>query len=580
MPIRLASIIFGIILALIGLVSILASRASAPLLVKHERQTLVSIFPLVNRAILGESDWRTELPTLKRHAGIDITLVTPAGAIEGTTLDGVARGARLDVGSGGQTVFELASLGGKSTFVLSSPVRISGSDFRLVVSKPDELLGPFFDELFTAALFAAIAGLGLSFLLAYFITHRERLSLAAIQEAIAALASKNYRFRLSGSEVLGSLPRTFNQVIEGLEAEGKSTDELVRSQLAGGKSERKAFEAALSSVLEGVLIIDHLGRIQVLNSALGRLSGLVPESVTGKAFSDVVTLAGKNKVDQLSGLVTRVLSTGISEVFPEGTLLKKQNGDFVPVRVKVAPIKDELRNSVTHAVILVEEARVEAKPESKLDEKREAKAVVSAAKPPPVPKSEPTAKPAPSLPPAIKKPEPISEKAMELLRPHAAPAEPVKEKIPVLAPAMPLAVSAAREFVKTTHLESEPLPVLFHEELPMVFEVREAMLVPAAAGQSAPRIPPEVKREVPETKRELPPPPLKPAAPAPQVPPSPAKSPLEKVLEENERGSLEVLRKKEVETRQKEVKREIAELVREGASPKTAAREAPHNLPV
>ncbi|MBI2055243.1 MAG: hypothetical protein HYT39_04110, partial [Candidatus Sungbacteria bacterium] len=79
--------------------------------------------------------------------------------------------------------------------------------------------------------------------------------------------------------------------------------------------------------------------------------------VKQKVLSDILALTRTGKIDQLTGLIPRILSTGTAEVFPEDTLLKRNDGMFIPVSVKTIPVRDEARKNTTHVVVVISERK-------------------------------------------------------------------------------------------------------------------------------------------------------------------------------------------------------------------------------
>lgn len=345
-----------LLLVLLGGLLFGASRQISPILIQTERETLVGLFPLVQNIILENPS--TVEDTVNRTAklvGVDITILNSSRVIEATSLgSGTPKGGTLSGEIGGDTVFQVVSLNGKSSFVLSSPIKLNGDKY-LVLSKPDELLGSFLDELLTILLVVFLVGVALAIGLSYYFSHGEKALKKSLEEAFSALLAKNYRYRL-GDEMgthFSDARIAFNKAIEELEQLNSSTDAFVRSRLRAGDDEARAFRAALASLDEGIFIIDHLGKIAAFNAKMESISGFKQDFVLQKAFSDVLSIGRKGAQDQLAGLIPRILSTGIPEVFPDDTFLKRQDGSNIPVSIKTIPVKNELRSGITHVVVVV-----------------------------------------------------------------------------------------------------------------------------------------------------------------------------------------------------------------------------------
>ncbi len=457
---------------------VMTSRAVSPILIQQEKQILVGVLPLVENLLFSRTG-AGEVGVLKigKLGGVDITILNDSGLIEDTTITGGAvRGGRLAAGEGEDTIFELAVINDISSFVLSSPIKLNGQDKRLVISQPDELLGPFFDELLTSAVFAAL--LGMVFAIGYgaYLKSYYAVSTATIQNVVSAKAAEHIK------EV------------------SASAEELMRSRLSLGEDERRAMVAALGSVSDGVLVIDVLGRITEFNSKMETLTGFGRDFVKQKVLSDILALTRTGKIDQLTGLIPRILSTGTAEVFPEDTLLKRNDGMFIPVSVKTIPVRDEARKNTTHVVVVISE-RKEKIPEVI----KEAPKIAESPKILTVPTGIPKLR---STPPAV-----------------SVPAK-VFTPFP----------SASPKISPEVHKDTEQLPALPPHDLPMK----------VALASTAPILPAEekLKTELEEFGKEL-----KQEIAVENPPPSGESKPkdepksIERVLAENEEGTLRKMQK-------------------------------------
>src|SRR3989344_5352222 len=389
------SLIAGLI-ALIAIFLVLAGRAVTPVLVHVERDALMGALPLVRSALLytpTSTPLALRIQKIKKLSGFDITLLNDGGTIGSTTLaDGTLTGT-LNVGGCGETIFEMVSINQTSSFVISGPIFSQASErgsavfpagTRLAISKPDDLVGAFFDELFTDALIMLVLGIILAIPAGLYIKRPAKMNLAPIAEAINALARKDFSYRLAGNvgdRKFATARIAFNQFMDDMARDKQSPksketsalpttdigEQYIRSRLIAGESERRAFQAALSSVTEGFLIVDRLGRIVVFNSAMQEISGYNSDVVLNKAFTDVIALTQRGG-GAVTSLIPQILSSGVTEVFPEDTMLKRRDGTVVAVTVKTTPIKNDLRGGVTHVVVLVEERKpiAEKAPEPKL----------------------------------------------------------------------------------------------------------------------------------------------------------------------------------------------------------------------
>lgn len=452
-------VLSGLAILPLAVAAIMTSRSVSPILLQQEKQILVDVLPLVENLLFSKTGvGEGGVLKIGKLGGVDITILGDSGLIEDTTLaGGTAKGERLGAGEGGGTVFELAVINNLSSFVLSSPIKLNGQAKRLVISQPDELVGPFFDELLTSVVFAALLGIALAVGYGVYLKNHYAASSAAIQNIVSTKAAERVK------EV------------------GASSEELMRSRLSLGEDERRAMVAALGSVSDGVLVIDVLGRITEFNSRMEALTGLSRDFVKRKVLSDILALTRAGKIDQLTGLIPRILSTGTAEVFPEDTLLKRNDGIFIPVSVKTVPVKDEARKNTTHVVAIVSE-RKEKTPEI-------VKEVSKIAEPP--------------------KPQPAVTGAPKLRSLSPAVSAPLR----VFAPLPPPIPKPSPEI----HSASEQLPALPPHDLPM----KVALISRAPASAVEEKLKTELEEFSDELKKEINvknPPPAVPASPPPNLP--------------------------------------------------------------
>ncbi|MBI3627172.1 MAG: PAS domain S-box protein [Candidatus Sungbacteria bacterium] len=316
-------------LLVVGLV-IASSRAISPILISAERQNLISLFPIVQNVILETNSFPKErMQKIRDITGVDVTLLDESNHIQQTTLDSLRLGTVLYIASGEDTIFDVVAINGVSSFILTAPLKLNGVPLRLVISKKDDLLGPFLDEFLTASVFVVLLGLAGSIAVGVYIASRERSASFALERSYAERMETEVRRTRS------------------------STEAEIGRRIKAGENEKRAFRSALGASDEGIFVIDALGKIIFFNPKMEILSGYEEEGVLNHALSGIIWLTRKGKVDQLTGLIPRVLATGVPEVFPRDTLLKRKDGNYVPVSVKTVPVRDDTRSGITHIVVTV-----------------------------------------------------------------------------------------------------------------------------------------------------------------------------------------------------------------------------------
>lgn len=535
--------IFGLLISitvLLGAFMLLVSRAVTPILIDAERQQLVSLMPLVRGFIVYAPEGTTlddQMRKLNRLSGYDVTLLDANSLIFQTTLaGGTLKGKKLDVGARDQTIFELVDIQSAPSFVLSTPLHLPDSfasslplDLRLALSHIDTAIGAFYDDLLTSSLIMELLGIAMSVSLGLYLRRRPASDIRwrPIADAFNALARKDFKYRM-GEEVGGPAfaPSriAFNKFMEDTAREAAFisatprvvlpsssapvaaptatpvlTENIVRSRLVSGESERRAFQTALGSVEEGVLIVDHLGRIVVFNRRMEELSLFDADVVTNKVLTDVVTLTKRGGGD-VTNLIPRIISTGVTEVFPEDTLLRRRDGTLVPASVRTVAIKNDLRGAVAYVVVIITDRKpagssipvIEIPPPAPLKKtfvpQAPAETMTAEKAAQLSPAVAVVSKPAVVLPPIIapvsqtkSAPPPIyplhsdSEKlpsrivdTPDVVRKHLREAAPSATPTASVVLAANKSDALPKTDAKTAHRDSEKLPVLVHEELPVL----------------------------------------------------------------------------------------------------------------
>ena len=87
----------------------------------------------------------------------------------------------------------------------------------------------------------------------------------------------NYRLAIPNSREIGALAKTMNSMAEQLE-----------EKIATITQQRNQQEAVLSSMVEGVLVVDADERLIVMNQAAAQLIGIHPEEAQGKTIQEII----------------------------------------------------------------------------------------------------------------------------------------------------------------------------------------------------------------------------------------------------------------------------------------------------
>jgi two-component system, cell cycle sensor histidine kinase and response regulator CckA len=114
---------------------------------------------------------------------------------------------------------------------------------------------------------------------------------------------------------------------------------------------RRLFASALSSIADGVIVIDHEGRITLVNPVAETLTGWPAGEATGKPASDILNLARDKSREPLENPLLRALRERMMVAMTEPTVLISRSGAEVPIEHSASPVRDE--SGAVHGAVLV-----------------------------------------------------------------------------------------------------------------------------------------------------------------------------------------------------------------------------------
>jgi len=247
---------------------------------------------------------------ISRNASARVTVVSPAGVVladSETTDDGIARMdnhrtrpeiARALGGDRG-TDMRVSATTGKRMFYLALPVknqqRVTGvvrlalpiTTIEAQIRDLQSTLGLAFGlALLVAAILSVILSRGLT---------RPLSDMVEVAQQLAAGAF-SHRIRSTTTDEMGVLGKTLNQMAERLESTIRELTE-----------DRAQLLAVLSSMLEGVMVLDCRGRVLQVNPALERMLFIQGPEARGRSHWEVI------RHEEFNTLVARVLEVRQSQ---------------------------------------------------------------------------------------------------------------------------------------------------------------------------------------------------------------------------------------------------------------------------
>ena len=139
--------------------------------------------------------------------------------------------------------------------------------------------------------------------------------------------------------------------------------------------EKTHLKATLSSIGDGVIVTDTMGRITMMNGIAGKMTGWPAEKAVGANLEDILTLISAHTREPLENHVSRVIATGEIQGLTNHTLLVSKDKTEYHIDDSAAPIRSD--QGVFLGVILV--FRDVTKDRKVLRELHESRAILKAA---------------------------------------------------------------------------------------------------------------------------------------------------------------------------------------------------------
>lgn len=200
---------------------------------------------------------------------------------------------------------------------LDKPAHIASAMYLRIgipMTRLDEELASLKRTLLLAFVSAFLIAMALSIWLASSLT-KPLLDMASTARQLAA-GNHTLHIRTSSRDEVGLLADTLNHM----------TDEL-RSKIDALSEDRSQLQAMLTSMVEGVMVLDYRGHVLQVNPALERMFGVTRALARGRQFSDVF------QHQELTALVSTVLAERTGR---EGEILLGPGGRCLHIEASVA----------------------------------------------------------------------------------------------------------------------------------------------------------------------------------------------------------------------------------------------------
>lgn len=286
---------------------------------------------------------------LGHESGVRVTIISPRGVVLGdsesdpATMENHANRPEVlaALGQGfGESSRRSATVGYDALYV-AVPIEDGGQLLGVArVAVPLEQVNRAAANTTLAIILGGLVAIGLAVGLAFLIARSMARPINQLTE-IAGLMAEGHLDRRVGiysKDEIGQLSRAFDQMADRL-----------RVTIKDISAERNALSAVLSTMADGILIVDGSGKVAMANRAAGALLRLPSTQLEGKSFVEVL------RDHELSGVLQRCLELGIQQSGTTEVGTPRRS-----VRIVAAPLRGEQTRALALLQDLTEVRRAES----------------------------------------------------------------------------------------------------------------------------------------------------------------------------------------------------------------------------
>lgn len=220
-----------------------------------------------------------------------------------------------------------------------------------------------------------------SLIIVVFIKDRSKvlMEFARVAQKIAT-GDWSQKVKVEGYGELGELAQSFNAMVKSLQENKHQTDQQIKQQTKQvvaqsqfledqrkailnvledidesrikAERERDKQEKILSSIGDGVFVVDEDKKIILFNKASQQISGFSEEEVLGKKYNQVLKFVFEDeRKGNNNQFIEKVFKTGEVKSMTNHTLLIQKDGNKVAVADSAAPIKNKSNKTISCVVV-------------------------------------------------------------------------------------------------------------------------------------------------------------------------------------------------------------------------------------
>lgn len=271
--------------------------------------------------------------------------------------------------------------------VLSTCVRIPHIDWYLILEiNQDEALN-FLDNIVLVAFLLIVLVLIFAYFFASGFAHGLIDPILRLQKAVSAVEQGDWsqKVELNSRDELGILAGIFNRMTASLAASKKDMAaqvikqtkkvnlqkqdlydqqravlnilEDIEDEKAKADTERDKLDAVVQSMVDGVVVVDQLGKIILFNKAAELISGCATKDVIGRNYLQTFNLRDELSDRPLTEFFTRAISDRKVERLEDKAILVRPDGQKLPISGSAAPLFDRKGEIIGCAVVIRDVSR-------------------------------------------------------------------------------------------------------------------------------------------------------------------------------------------------------------------------------
>jgi two-component system sensor histidine kinase VicK len=271
--------------------------------------------------------------------------------------------------------------------VLSTCVSIPNIDWYLILEIDQAEALSFMDNILIVALLLILLVLIFSYFFASGFARSLIDPILRLQKAVAAVEQGDWaqKVELKSRDELGVLAGVFNRMTAALQSSQKDMSaqvikqtkkvnlqkqdlydqqravlnilEDIEDEKAKADTERDKLDAVVQSMVDGVLVVDQLGKIILFNKAAELISGCASKEVIGRNYLQTFNLRDELSDRPLTDFFTKAISDKQVERLTDKAILVRPDGQKLPVSGSAAPLFDRKGDLIGCAVVIRDVSR-------------------------------------------------------------------------------------------------------------------------------------------------------------------------------------------------------------------------------